>query len=518
MLPHDIAELQRTAQQLRAYLTSAEQRELDRLLISPAREVQRYRYNPIAFAREVLHIDLTPYQETVMTKMVQHRRVCLRGPRGTGKSTIAAVAVLWFLAVYEECKVITTTSVWRQLIEFLWPEIHKWAMQADWWRVGLQCRPGKELFAQKIEFTKNRFATAVSSNDESKVEGAHSEAVLYIFDEAKIIPDAIWDSAEGALGTTKHAFALAMSTPGDNVGRFYDIQTKRERFPNWHCIAVTLDECIAAGRVVSEWVEAMKRQWGETSAMYRRHVLGQFAEDEADSLITLDLIERAQARWSKKAKRVDELIAAGQDQAAAEREVWGDLTHIGIDPAHMGSDKTGWAFRYGSVIRRVERHAKENTMDSAGRAVAAMQNNTAVVRIDANGLGVGVYDRLAELHHLGNLRTPPDQVCPIFNINGSTGTKLRDRSGQLAFNRMRDYLWWNLREMLQNDEIDLPDDDELQADLLAPRWHITSAGKIQVEPKDETRKRLGRSPDTGDAVCLACLPDTPAYKPLFGFF
>ena len=33
---------------------------------------------------------------------------------------------------------------------------------------------------------------------------------------------------------------------------------------------------------------------------------------------------------------------------------------------------------------------------------------------------------------------------------------------------------------------------------------MTSAGKIQVESKDEIRKRLGRSTDSGDAVVQAC--------------
>ena len=31
----------------------------------------------------------------------------------------------------------------RQLIEFLWPEIHKWALQADWWKVGLEIQIGR---------------------------------------------------------------------------------------------------------------------------------------------------------------------------------------------------------------------------------------------------------------------------------------------------------------------------------------------------------------------------------------
>ena len=40
-------------------------------------------------------------------------------------------------------------------------------------------------------------------------------------------------------------------------------------------------------------------------------------------------------------------------------------------------------------------------------------------------------------------------------------------------------------------------------DLCTCKWSVTSTGKIQVESKDEVRKRLGRSTDVGDAVAQA---------------
>ncbi|MBA3569087.1 MAG: hypothetical protein H0W28_07030 [Pyrinomonadaceae bacterium] len=54
-----------------------------------------------------------------------------------------------------------------------------------------------------------------------------------------------------------------------------------------------------------------------------------------------------------------------------------------------------------------------------------------------------------------------------------------------------------------NENIALPPDDELIGDLTAPHWKVTSAGKIQIESKDDIRKRLGRSTDTGDPVVMA---------------
>ena len=48
----------------------------------------------------------------------------------------------------------------------------------------------------------------------------------------------------------------------------------------------------------------------------------------------------------------------------------------------------------------------------------------------------------------------------------------------------------------------LPPDDYLVGDLTAPRWHQRTAG-LQIESKDEIRKRLGRSTDVGDAIVHA---------------
>jgi hypothetical protein len=515
--PREQRDLQREALDLRQYMTPEEQAELDKLLWLPEQERQRYRYDPPAFAREVLHMNLAPYQEEVLTKLIEQKRVSFRGPHGAGKSTIAAAAVLWFLGVFDECKVPTTASAWRQLIEFLWPEIHKWALKGDWWRIGIQMRPGKELMARRIAINANRVSFALSSNDEAKIEGAHSEAVLYVFDEAKTIPIGIWDAAEGALGTSEHAYALALSTPGDNSGRFWELQTKREKFPHWAVVYATLEACIKAGRIMKDWVEKLRISWGENSVMFKRRVLGQFAEDDGDSLIPLAWVEAAQERWYELNRQVKELMDEGVLYEEAEERVWGSLSHIGVDPARFGVDKTGWAFRYGRHIKEVERTDKEDTMETADRMVGHMQGNTAVAQVDTNGLGAGVYDRGHQLWKQKELRKPHEKKCPLVPINVSNATKARDKSGEMMFNRLRDWLWWNMRELLEAGEIALPPDDILAQDLTVSKWTTTSAGKVLVESKDEVRKRIDRSPDVGDAVIMAYAPDAPPYKPCIGF-
>jgi hypothetical protein len=49
-------------------------------------------------------------------------------------------------------------------------------------------------------------------------------------------------------------------------------------------------------------------------------------------------------------------------------------------------------------------------------------------------------------------------------------------------------------------DVAIPRDDQLIGELTAPKWTETASGKIQVESKEEIRKRLDRSTDLADAV------------------
>ncbi|AWB24533.1 hypothetical protein DA075_29830 [Methylobacterium currus] len=78
---------------------------------------------------------------------------------------------------------------------------------------------------------------------------------------------------------------------------------------------------------------------------------------------------------------------------------------------------------------------------------------------------------------------------------------------RIAFVNRRAEAWWRFREALDPDQnggspIALPPNPELRADLCAPTWTLTARG-IQIESKDDLRKRLGRSPGKGGAVVMS---------------
>jgi hypothetical protein len=57
----------------------------------------------------------------------------------------------------------------------------------------------------------------------------------------------------------------------------------------------------------------------------------------------------------------------------------------------------------------------------------------------------------------------------------------------------------------------LPDDDQLIADITTPTYSAMGA-KYVVERKDEVRKRIGRSPDLGDALSYCLWIDPPGKR------
>jgi hypothetical protein len=110
------------------------------------------------------------------------------------------------------------------------------------------------------------------------------------------------------------------------------------------------------------------------------------------------------------------------------------------------------------------------------------------------GWGGGVVDRLKENGH------------ETVAFNGSEHTDMRTHDNEFGFNNTRSAAWWNVRELLDPSNsattLMLPDDEYLIADLTSPKWRVAPGAKIVVEEKAETKKRLRRSPDTGDSVVM----------------
>ncbi|MBL8186574.1 MAG: terminase [Acidobacteria bacterium] len=203
----------------------------------------------------------------------------------------------------------------------------------------------------------------------------------------------------------------------------------------------------------------------------------------ADSrqLIPTDWIKAAQQRWREQIKPETRCDA------------------LGVDVARGGADQTVIAKRYGNWVANLIKVPGKATPDGPSVASLTLQHYEAGAKIYLDAIGVGTSP-------LDILQANGAPVIPIVNSERSIAM---DKSRKLKFRNLRAEIWWKLREALDpanGDNLALPPDRELLADLAAPRWSITING-VLIESKDDIKDRIGRSPDCGDAVAMACWLD-----------
>lgn len=452
--------------------------------------LQRYWSDPVAFVHDLFRWrpgeGPARYQEEILQGLAEHLRMSARGPRGLGKTAIAAWAVLWFACTREAAeigwKVPTTAGSWAQLSLFLWPEIRLWSHRLRFEKLGRgPFNERTELLDLRLKLEHGQ-AFAIASANTDLVEGSHAPEILFIIDESQAVPPATWDGLEGSL-TQDNAMALAVSRPGEPSGRFYEIHAKKAGYEDWRTRHVTRDEAIAAGRMPPAWAEQRKKQWGEKSAVYLNHVSGEFAGQDAQGLIPLAWIELANLRYQEWKAKGEKLPA---------------LTSVGLDVSDGGADRSILTRRYGAIVppqEDVTQQEPGETMALTGFAIAALGRSTAAkLIIDSIGVGAGCVSRARELD------------VHVFAFNASENTEFRDRSGEFGFTNKRAAALWGLRERLDpetGDDLAIAPDDDLLGELTAIRWKMTSAGKIQIEPKEDLKKRLTRSPDKADSLALS---------------
>lgn len=463
-----------------------------------------YLHDPVGFARDAIRWpvgeSLTSYQEEVLDALARVRRAAVRGPHGLGKTTTNALAVLWFAVTREaarlDWKCVTTAGSWHQLEHYLWPEVHKWAARIDWGKLETEpWRADRELLSLNIKLRYGSAFAAASTRVEL-IEGAHADHMLFVFDESKAIRPDTFDAAEGALSGDqeaslggREAYALAQSTPGEPQGRFFDIHEQKPGYEDWWVRWVRRSEVIEAGRMSAKWADQRRLQWGTDSFVYQNRVEGAFYVSDEDAVIPMAWVEAANERWV-------EWNAAGRPDRPGHRV-------YGVDVARGGADRTVIAKREGSAVHWFKTLNLRDTTKIGTRLRGFMDHQTDLAVIDVIGVGAGVVDYARTLG------------LNVTAFNASRRSRRRDRSGLFQFKNQRAAMWWMMREALDptfDPVLALPPDDDLLGELTAPKWREMN-GKIQVEAKEDLKKRLGRSTDRADAVCSTLLTDAEFNEP-----
>lgn len=197
------------------------------------------------------------------------------------------------------------------------------------------------------------------------------------------------------------------------------------------------------------------------------------------------------------------LVLAAQRAKLPEAQDWEPLI-LGVDIARGGGDMT-------RIISRRGRHAGEINLAMDTRDLMAIvyrlceicgREQIDMVCIDATGLGAGVFDAMRE--------TKWGEVCREINFGASPPDATKGNISHWV--NMRSYMWDQMREWLASDAgASLPSGDTtFLTHLTAPRSAYDARSRLKLEPKEQIVKRVGFSPDAGDALALTfALPAPP---------
>jgi len=412
--------------------------------------------DPVLFVRTIIGVEPEEWQKDALYAVRDNDRVAIRSGHGIGKTAFLSWLVLWWLLTRTPSRIACTANTASQLSDILWAEIAKWHR-----RLPEGFKKLLDVKSDKIEFVGgDSFAVARTARRETPeaLQGFHSDNMLFLIDEASGVDDLIFEVGEGAMSTAG-AKTVMTGNPTRTSGYFYEAFNKMAE--RWRTMKVASSD---STQVSDNFIEDMKLKYGEDSNIFRVRVMGEFPEADDDVVVPRHLLE----------------AAVDRDQEAAETTpvVWG------LDVARFGSDKTALCKRKGNVVTEPVK------MEICGIILNEYETTPwserpVEILVDSIGLGAGVVDRLIELD------------LPCRGINVAESSSMNDK-----YARLRDELWFAVREWLEDRDCKLPDDEELVSDLCKPRFKFTSNGKLKVESKDEMKRRGMNSPDVGDALCL----------------
>lgn len=174
---------------------------------------------------------------------------------------------------------------------------------------------------------------------------------------------------------------------------------------------------------------------------------------------------------------------------------------LGVDPARFGDDRTSITYRQGRKVHWVRSYEKRSTMEVAGIVHKAIQEVGAdQCAVDVGGLGAGVYDRLEELVN--------HDRCHLVQVNSASSP-----IDEVKYKNKRAEMWGETKLWLEAQPADLPDDDEMQADLTQIKYSYDSNNRLIMEKKEDMKKRGLRSPDKADSLGLTFAEPVKKPKP-----
>ena len=281
-----------------------------------------------------------------------------------------------------------------------------------------------------------------------------------VLDEYANIKRELWDEVLRPALSDREGWAVFIGTPaGQN--QFFEMYQRAQREPAWYSCLYRVDE---TGVLPEEEIKDMKRDM--TDMAIRQELYCDFSASASDIVIPIDLVTASAAR------------------NITESEVSGAPVVLGVDVARFGDDATVITARKGLWCMNQHAFRRLDTMAVAYFVIDAIrQYDPDAVFIDVGAMGAGVVDRLRQLGY------------SVTEVN--FGAESSDK----RYANKRAEMYFNLRSWMTSGGA-IPNVPDLKSELSIVEYKFTPAGKIQLEPKEKVKEKIGKSPDTADSLAL----------------
>jgi hypothetical protein len=459
--------------------------------------VLSYRRDPVFFVEHALGHLTWSKQREVLRSVAAHERTAVRASHSVSKTYSAAEAAVWFLNCIPNSKVVTTAPTWTQMAKLLWAEIRAIYARS---RLTLE---GECLMTEIKTGDPDHYAIGFSTDKPERAEGWHAPAILFILDEAKGIPQWLWDSVRGSM-TGGFCRELAVSTTdGVQVGeQFWKIFQNDET--SWNRIHISASDSpyvtgekfrgldmpdpkrldifrralMAPANMTIQiagpaWIAECEKDWGKDSVLFLTKVKGEIVDAGADSIIKLSQVEQM----------VKNAAEEGFDETGQEEG--------GVDVARGGTDDTVMYRRKGLMVIARKVLASPQLPEKAKLVFIADEvkrffafNKETAIKIDDTGVGGGVTDIL--------------QADGFNAVPVAFGAEAKEPD---KYPNVISEMWFEVGKIVH--EIACDASDRLRTELVNRKSKpLDKKGRRIVESKDDYKARGFRSPDEADAFLL----------------
>jgi len=443
---------------------------------------------PDGYAEKRLGLKLHPTQRKVIQDLFKPgSRLVVRCSNEVGKTQVMTTAAILYAIEIRNAMVVSTAGVFRQVSDQLIPSLKRFSHLFDPKLWAFQDSSIKKYDAKSRTWTDAY--VGFSASDEHGFQGFHSTAdrpLLIIIDEAQGVANDIFRAAEDRCNPT---WFMACGSPGDPSGTFYEMETSQAKHYTHH--KLTRLECLKENGywLDREAITRLIEKHGETNPFIQSTVFGNFSESVEDAMISLTEYDRCFDNPPTFLKGTNQI-------------------HGFCDFA-AGRDKNCFALRVGNRVEIKRKWVQRDTMSAVGEFLSMFVEarkehglDASMVSGDADGLGLPMVQRMRELD------------WAINEFHGGAAERFRN-----GYRNKIAEAWGEGIKKIKACQVILPDDPDLKAQILGRKGKHNSSGQLEIEKKEEYKKRCGSSPDEADAFfgCLMPPPQVQVFNLNTGF-